>query len=457
MTTATVDRLEETATFHPYGGAVEVWKARDREVLFAGPAGTGKTTLNLWKLHAFCMKFPGVRTIMVRKTLTSLTSSAMVSYRENILASVPSQFGVTTFGGTKLKPAGFMYPNGSMVAVGGLDHPDKIKSTEYEMIYAAEVTELALPDYEMLVTRLHRNPKSPFTQLLSDCNPDAPTHWLYQRMTTGKVRMIKSHHQDNPTLYDDATGQWTPVGEQYIDGLKSLTGVRYERMFGGNWVGAEGMVFDQWDTERNLATDPELVELGILAKGAYSAGVAVAGVIGVVDWGYTKPGVLNVWAYDNDGRAYCIYQVYQTQRTLDWWIPKFQECEQRFRIKRFMADPSEPSNIAQCNSTPGLRGKFWPADNAIRAGINAVNQRLKNAGDGRPRLVIRRDGLEAVDASLKQLSQPTCLQEEIPVYVWANGKTKEEPIDEFNHACDTMRYGMLELDNRGARVIRSNR
>jgi phage terminase large subunit len=413
-------------------------------------------------MHAFCMKYAGVRVLMVRKTLIALTSSAMVAYRENVLGSVPSNYGVVTFGGNKLRPAGFVYPNGSMVTVGGMDKPDKIKSTEFEMIVPNEATELSLEDYEMLVTRLHRNPKSPYTQILADCNPDAPTHWLYERMTAGKVRSIKGHHQDNPALYDHDRGVWTDTGALYIDGLDSLTGVRYSRMRLGEWVAAEGMVFDRFDPQTNLWSDEQLIEAGILSKGGFSTGPSVAGVIASVDWGYTKPGVLTVWAYDRDGRAYCIYQVYQTQRTLDWWIPKFQECAQRFNIRRFIPDPSEPSNIAQCNSARGLQGKFYPADNSIRAGVNAINQRMPKQGDGRSRLVIRRDGLEAIDGALKRKAQPTCLQEEIPVYVWKVGtankeRVKEEPIDEYNHACDTMRYAMMELDNANKRVLRGVR
>ena len=473
MSAGTVDIIREETEFHPHGASLAVWRAKEREVLFEGPAGTGKTTTNLWKMHAFCMKYAGVRVLMVRKTLIALTSSAMVAYRENVLGSVPSQFGVVTFGGNKLRPAGFMYPNGSMVAVGGMDHPDKIKSTEYELIVPNEATELSLEDYEMLVTRLHRNPKSPYTQILADCNPDAPTHWLYQRMTAGKVRSIKGQHQDNPALFNhdapgtttidygeetvEVEGQWTETGALYIGGLDSLTGVRHKRMRHGLWIAAEGMVFDRYDPSVNLWTDPQLIDAGILAKGGYSTGAAVAGVIGVVDWGYTKAGVLTVWAYDRDGRAYCVHQIYQTQRTIDWWKPAFVAAQQRWNIQRFLADPSEPGYIAQCNAERGLIGKFYPAENAIRDGINAVNQRLPKAGDGRPRLVIRRDGLESVDLTLRNTAQPTSLQEEIPVYVWADGRKKEEPVDEYNHACDTMRYAMMELDNRGSRVLRRAR
>lgn len=467
MTAATIDApTTERATFHPYGGSIDVWKSRDREVLFAGPAGTGKTTTNLWKMHAFCMRYPGVRVLMVRKTLVSLTSSAMVAYRENVIGSVPSNFGVVPFGGNKLRPAGFIYPNGSTVSVAGMDKPDKIKSTEYEMIVPNEVTEFTVEDYEMLVSRLHRAPKAPYTQVLSDCNPDAPTHWMYSRMTAGKVRAINGHHEDNPALFDHERGTWTETGAQYIEGLDSLTGVRYKRLRLGEWASAEGVVFDRYDPERNLWDDKQLIEAGILAPGGFSTGRSVAGVIGAVDWGYTKPGVLTVWAYDGDGRAYCIFQIYQTARTIDWWIPEFARAAQRFNIRHFVADPSEPAYIAQCNGAAGLRGKFYPAENSISDGINAVNQRMANAGDGRPRFVIRRDSLDTVDESLRRKAQPTSLQEEIPVYVWPSKETqrvqtetgrRENPIDEYNHACDTARYAMLDLDRRDSKVLRRAR
>ena len=44
--------------------------------------------------------------------------------------------GIEYFGGNKVRPAAFMYPNGSTIEVTGLDRPDKVKSHEYDSLEA---------------------------------------------------------------------------------------------------------------------------------------------------------------------------------------------------------------------------------------------------------------------------------------------------------------------------------
>lgn len=434
--------------YTPQGNISKIFDRRDRELLAEGPAGSGKTTGNLWKLHLFCWKYPGVHVLMVRKTLTALTSSAMVAYQENVLETRWDNYGVRTFGGSKLKPAGFKYANGSTISIGGMDKADKIKSTEYELIYINEATELSVNDYEILVTRRHRNPKSPYTQVLADCNPDSPAHWLYQRINDGQVHSIKTTHEDNPTLYNEAAGEWTAIGADYIGGLDQLTGVRLQRLRYGIWAAAEGIVYDEWDAAIHLVTDDQLRDFGIWRAGAVNRAVARSVVAGV-DWGYTAPGHIGVYAFDRDVRGYLLHQIHRTQRTMDWWIPQALELQRKYSIDEWICDPSEPGFIDQFNAA-GLNAVGGP--NAIRDGINAVKQRLKKAGDGRPRLYVRMDSLPDPDESLRRMGQPTGFVDEITSHVWKPGK--EEPEDNNNHALDPARYVMLYKDGADDAVLR---
>ncbi len=73
---------EREAVYTPQGKMTQAFDHRDRELLLVGSTGTGKTLAALWKLHLFCWKYPGVRTLMVRKTLVALTGSSMVAYQE---------------------------------------------------------------------------------------------------------------------------------------------------------------------------------------------------------------------------------------------------------------------------------------------------------------------------------------------------------------------------------------
>jgi hypothetical protein len=134
---------------------------------------------------------------------------------------------------------------------------------------------------------------------------------------------------------------------------------------------------------------------------------------------------------------------------MDWWIPVAKSLRSKYSIDEFVCDPAEPGFIEQFNAA-GLPAVAGP--NAIRDGINAVKQRLKVAGDGRPRLYVRLDSLQDVDQSLKKLGKPTGFVDEITSYVWADGK--ELPVDDGNHALDPARYVMLYMDGADDAVLR---
>jgi hypothetical protein len=52
----------------------------------------------------------------------------------------------TYFGGSVREPPQYRYANGSMVAIGGLDNPTKVMSSEYDICYIQESTELNVKD-----------------------------------------------------------------------------------------------------------------------------------------------------------------------------------------------------------------------------------------------------------------------------------------------------------------------
>lgn len=451
---ASLPMAEKPYDYWPHGGAAEVFRHREREVLLDGPAGTGKTLACLWKMHLACLKYPGLQTLMVRKTLTSLTGSAMVAFQNDVLGSRLDAFGVRPFGGSKIKPAGFKYPNGSEIAVGGMDKPEKIKSTEYDLIYINEATELTVADWETLISRRHRSPNMPYTQLIADCNPDAPSHWLYQRVQRGETMAIKCHHQDNPTLYDHRAGGWTEVGVDYMDGLRALTGVRRQRLYEGLWTAAEGLVFDNWDPTVHLLSDDQMADMHIM-HGKHINKAMVRRVIAGVDWGFTNPGSITLWAIDGDGRMFAVYQLYQTGRTIDWWIEQGKRLQLQFGVSKWICDPAEPGFISQFNSA-GLYAEG--GNNDINAGINEVQQRLTMAGDGKARLYVRRDSLHYPDESLRRAGKPTGLADEFTVYVWDTKREdtgKPKPVDAHNHALDPTRYVAMALAGSKAKQLRS--
>src|SRR5581483_5142785 len=178
-------RPKERRPYQPLGAALKMWRSRRREVLLAGPCDTGKSRACIEKLHFCADKYPHARLLMLRKTRKSLTQAAMVTYEQKVL---PEGWlgSLIKFSTTDQQ---YEYPNGSIIAVAGMDDPAKVLSSEWDLIYVQEATELSENDWEILTMRL-RNGAMPYQQLIADCNPGPPTHWLKLRADRGATLML---------------------------------------------------------------------------------------------------------------------------------------------------------------------------------------------------------------------------------------------------------------------------
>lgn len=342
-----------------------------------------------------------------------MDGSVIQSYRRRILANDAS---VRVYGGESAQ--WFDYPNGSRIWVAGMDDPGKVLSSERDIIYVNQAEELTLEDWETLTTRATgRAGNIPFAQVIGDCNPGAAHHWIKQR---AGLTLLESRHEDNPLLFNPATGAITAQGIQTMIRLDRLTGVRKERLRYGRWVNAEGAVYE-FDAALHL------VDAFAVPDGwkRYCA----------IDFGYTNPFVCLWIARDDDGRLYVYRQLYMTQRTVRAHaaqIAKYSEGEQ-YEATVADHDAEDRATLAECGiETIAARKEISP-------GIQAVQERLARAGDGKPRLFVMRGGLVEVDEALRERHKPISLEEELDVYVWpkdAAGKAlKEAPVKENDHAC----------------------
>jgi len=213
----------------------------------SGPAGTGKSRACLEKLNYCCWQYPGCRALVVRETRTSLSETGLETLENHVLGA---DNPIVLDGPRRPWRATYRYPNGSQINVGGMDKPGRVLSSEYDIIYWQQAEEGSLWGWETLLTRL-RGTALPFHQLLGDCNPEAPTHWLKQRCDDDAATLIDTNHTDNPILWDAEENDWTEFGEEYIDTLDRLTGSRKLRLRFGKWVIPEGAIYSLFDEERH--------------------------------------------------------------------------------------------------------------------------------------------------------------------------------------------------------------
>ncbi len=412
----------------PYfrGAAWKMLHTQAPEVLISGPAGTGKSTVNLFKMHLCADQKPGFRGLIVRRTRASLTESALVTFERFVLpAGHPARHGASR----RMRQA-YTYPNGSTIVIGGLDKPEKVMSTDYDQIFVQEAIEITEDAWEALTTRL-RTGTLRYQQLIADTNPDRPKHWLKRRCDSGKCLLLESRHEDNPLLFDGTA--WTPVGLDYLAKLDALTGPRKQRLRYGRWVQAEGVVFDLWDAAIHVIDRFDIPRDWPR--------------IWAVDFGYVNPFVCLFFALDPDNRLYLYREIYKTKTLVEDHARRIMEVAAHEPAPVAIICDHDAEDRATLERHVGMA--TTPADKAVRAGIQAVSARLKKAGDGKPRLFVLRDSLDERDADLDERKLPCSLVEEVDGYVWnlkSNRREGEEPLKAGDHSLDALRYCVNTLD-----------
>ncbi|MET0916704.1 MAG: phage terminase large subunit [Jiangellaceae bacterium] len=410
-------------------------------MVLAGAAGTGKSRAVLERVHMRNLLTPNCKGLIVRQVARSLATSALKTWERDVVPHALRDGSVSYYGGSQREPAQYRYSNGSSVALGGLDDPLKVMSTEYDWIYVQEAAETTELSWELLSTRL-RNGAHRYQQLFGDCNPAEPTHWLLERAARGALVMLESKHEDNPR-YFNPDGSMTAEGVSYIARLDALTGVRYLRLRKGIWAAAEGVIYEDFDTALHVIDSfpvPDSWER-----------------IWAIDFGYTNPFVWQEWALDEDKRAYLVREIYMSGRLVE---------DHARQIMALTANSPRPSAIV-CDHDAEDRATFErhtgmgtvPAHKAVTEGIEAVAGRFRLAGDGRPRIFFFKDALVEKDESLVDKKVPFQTTGELSGYVWAPeppsaDRKQRQPVKRNDHGADTTRYLVCEVDLHGPTTVR---
>ena len=425
--------------FNSYGANRDIFTRHDEEIILAGPKGTGKSLAWLHKLNLVALKYPMCKLAMCRKTRESMTNSCVDMFERFVLKPTDRVIH-------HKQDAQFQYPNGSIIATIGLDKPLKLQSSEWDIIYIQEATEVSEDDWEMC-TGLLRSGVVPYQQLGGDCNPDKPTHWLKKRCDQGKTVMLRSFHEDNPKYYNHRIKKPTTLGEKYFGKLSRLSGHRRSRLYLGKWTAAEGMVYETWDPNLHLVNRVDMPKDYVKWAHYWS-----------IDWGHVHPFVWQDWIEHPDtGDLYLNAEIYRTgwlvedmaryikKKTDGMYVPRAIICDHDLEDRKVFERHTQLLTL--------------PAYKFIQPGVQAVQARLGKPKDEKglevkPRIFLIRDCLLEPDKGLIEDGKPYSTEQEIDGYVWdkkhnleVNSKRDELPIDKDNHGMDALRYIVAFIDN----------
>lgn len=409
---------EITYTLLPW--QVAPWKDKSPTILLTGAAGGGKSRLAAEKVNTYLSKYPGATGLVLRKAREYCNKSVVPFLRHTVIGDLSNVE-------YKKSDGLFQYNNGSILYIGGMKDQGQREAIRsigqggaLDIAWLEEANAFTIEDYEEVLPRM-RGKAARWSQVILTTNPDDSYHWINTRLIQGgEASVYYSSYRQNPHL-----------PQTYFDTMDKLTGIRRDRLRDGKWVRAEGVVYDEFEPKVHIV-DP------ITVTGRYLA---------AVDWGFTNPGVIQVWFVDGDGRLFLVEEIYQTGKLISWWVAQAKRLHGQYGIEAFICDPAEPGNIEEFRVANLIA---TGADNRVKLGIQKVKNRLTAAADGKPRLYLCRGATLDLDQGLVNAYKPASTEQEFGSYVWPKGidgkPIKEEPIDEHNHGLDCTRYITMYLD-----------
>ena len=412
--------------------------SRDRELILCGPYESGKTFPCMVKLHLLLCKHP-ITVCVVRKEKIDLYDSFVPQFEDKVLPYHPydNRSFVSKYGGDLVK--WYKYPNGGRLVLRGLDEVKRVQGTEYDLIFANQCEQLTLSDWEILSARCTgRSGRwveggKNMHQMLGDCNPDSHLHWIPKRAKEGRVKLIQCSHKDNPTLFRH--NAWTEQGKETLGHLeRTLTGLRRERGLHGKWVGAEGVVYGEFDPDRHVIQE---MPSGWEKWRKYRA----------IDFGVSHPFVC-LWAAMRPDGALFVYREYRkTGELVENHAKTIKEVSKVDKNLVFtVADHDLQYNMAL--NVAGIPTRM--ADKDIHQGIDAVKVRLM-----RDKLFFLDNCQVHTDFQLKIRGKPMSMVDEFATYSYKDeekqvGMAEKDdiPIKGADDSLDALRYLVMAFESK---------
>ena len=237
------------------------------------------------------------------------------------------------------------------------------------------------------------------------CNPDSPNHWFYndwiKKVDERNAKYLHFTLDDNPSLSEKTLQRYK---NQY-------SGVFYQRYILGEWVLAEGLVYQQFDEDKHIIKDDELPTSGIYYLS--------------IDYGISNPFACLVWCIKGNV-AYCIDEYYYDhndhngrKRTDEEHYAAIHNMAKDYNIELVVIDPSALSFKETINR------------HGVYDVINAKNDVISGISNC----------MTLLDTDyIKISSRCENFIEEFGLYSWDEDSLEDAVIKESDHALDGFRY-----------------
>ncbi len=367
--------------------------AESQVIVNRGGARSSKSYSVMQLLVEWLFTIPKVKILVLRKYSPSLRVSCRPLFYQII-----DEYGLRDKITEVKSDSNVFSPVKGMMHFSGLDDPEKIRSSDWNVILCDEANEFDWNDFVNLQLRLSSPTYCGFRNKIILCfNPVDEHSWLKTKIVEGKsydLTEIVSNYRMNPFLSEDY--------RRTIEALKHQD-ENFWRVFAeGQWGAISNIIFKNWKRVDEFSE---------------SMGEEIFGL----DFGFSSATALVRVLVDDmvAGVEQKIYKTGLTNTDLIAEMNRVMTPEQKERCPIY-ADSEDPNRIEELR-----RANFWifPADKKVVPGIDFVR---------RHKLLIKNDS----DDLIKEISGYSYKTDR-------DGKVFEEPVKYADHGMDALRYALF--------------
>lgn len=318
-------RGRQTVHIHgtPNEKQAQFFASRARYTAYGGARGGGKSWALRRKLVGLCLCYPGIRCLLVRRTLVEL--------KANHILPLLSEYGaILRFSSGE---NAFLLDNGSRIDCGYCDSERdalRYQGQEYDIIAIDEATQLSETQFSCLKAALRGVRDMPRRMYLT-CNPGGVGHSWVKRLFIDRDFRAGERAEDycfiSARVWDNTV--LTSSDPDYVRGLKSLPDRLRAAWLDGRWDVFEGQFFSEFDENKHT--------LGV----GEEKGRAVCS-FAAMDYGFDRLAVL-LLSEDEHGRLTVERELCRSGLTLG---------EAARQLERFLSDA--PRRVEYVVASPDL-------------------------------------------------------------------------------------------------------
>ena len=387
-----------------------------------GAVRSGKTMATNLRFLAFLAQVDGDEFLLTGRTRDTIERNVIRDLIKMIDGRVPYKYK---------KIDGILEIDGKTIFVIGLSDEsatEKLRGLTCNGWYGDEITSAPKSAVEMAITRCSMDN----SKIFWTCNPQSPYHYIYTDYITNQELLESGTVKEWHFSLDDNYH----LSEEYKEELKRVnkrSEANYRRNILGQWVIAEGIIYDAFDLDKHIFTKPPRIDEYAIGSDYGVSSVNVFSLVGI----HKDPNGNSYYILDEVYHDAIKTNIVQTdaERVAD--LIKLQNKYHLNKKTTLFLSHDASSLNAECRKNKGVKVKVRTYKPDTIGDINTIQDLFAN-----DRLFIHKDCKNMIRS--------------VSNYSWdlkAAAKGKDSPLKVDDHSADSLRGAIIGSRHKRRKII----